>query len=79
MVEAGKVALTRHARFDHPERHITLTMMNKAILFGVIDEPPALDKKGNWKATIRRIGAGQVITVACAIRWQKDLLIITAY
>jgi len=74
---SGNVQYTLHARKRMVERHITDLQVVETLLRGRLIEGPALDIRGNWKATLSRTVAGQNLRVAAAL-W-RGVVVITVY
>jgi hypothetical protein len=75
--EDGNVRFTVHARRRMAERGILIRQVMSALRLGVIAEGPALNVRGNWQCTLRRLAAGAEIHVAVAI--EDGVLILTVY
>lgn len=78
LLAAGSVRLTRHARFDHPERHISPAMINRCLEKGSVQTDPVLNMHGNWQAEILRHMAGEQLRVVAALEWEERIIVITA-
>lgn len=71
------VRFTARARRRMVERGILIRQVVTVLRHGVIVEGPALNIRGNWQCTLRRVAAGEEIHVAVAI--EDGVLIITVY
>lgn len=80
--DTSRVKFTFHARQRMEERGFSDRQIIKCLEHGRIIEGPSRSANGNWECRVEGIAAGDVITVACALDYDKrgnHILIITAY
>lgn len=70
--DSHRVVLTKHAKLRMRQRYINLGQVLDCLRNGTISEPAHLDVYGNWKATLERQSAGDVVKVAVALEKQED-------
>jgi hypothetical protein len=71
------VVFTSHARTRMRQRRISDLQVLEVLRRGTVAEGPALDIYGNWKATLRKAVAGEIVHVAAAL--EKGVVVITVY
>jgi hypothetical protein len=71
------VVFTNHARKRMRQRGITDLQVLEVLRRGSVAEGPAPDIYGNWKATLRKLVAGQDVNVAVAL--SNGAVVITVY
>ncbi len=76
---SANVIFTPHARKRMRQRDITDLQVLEVLRRGSVvqGEGPAPDIHGNWKATFRKIVAGQEVSVAVAL--SNGIVVITVY
>ena len=84
MVNAGKIALTKHANIRDPKLGkypLTREQIKNCLLNGSITEGPAPDIKevGGWKVTITRFKEDEKHEVSAVVIVEKSVLVITGY
>lgn len=81
--ETGAVIITNHAQERMLERDIDRAQVFDCLKRGRVKEPVHKDiGTGNWKLTLERISAGQLVTVPVAIAYKKQgtyAVVITVY
>ena len=81
--ETGAVIITNHAQERMLERDIDRAQVFDCLKRGRVKEPVHKDiGTGNWKLTLERISAGQLVTVPVAITYKKQgtyAVVITVY
>lgn len=70
--DSHNVVLTKHAKQRMRERHINMSQVLDCLRKGTVSEPAHVDVHGNWKATLERQCAGDVVRVAVALERQED-------
>lgn len=71
------VRFTVHARMRMRQRGIDDLQVLHVLRAGVVEEAPALDIHGNWKATLAGMAAGERVRVAAALH--EGVVVITVY
>jgi len=67
-VDTAKVKISRHASQRMVERKITMTQILACLRRGSIYEAAHQDIRGDWKATLRHVWAGDDVRVAVALK-----------
>jgi hypothetical protein len=73
----AKVIFLPHAVKRMRQRRIGATQVYSCLRKGIIVEGPALDIKGCWRCTMRRLTAGEEVTVIVSIVARDGLLVIS--
>lgn len=71
------VRFTVHARMRMRQRGIDDLQVLHVLRVGVVEEGPALDIRGNWKATLLGMAAGERVRVAAVLH--EGVVVITVY
>lgn len=71
------VRFTAHARLRMRQRGIDDLQVLHVLRSGSVEEGPALDMRGNWKATMTGLAAGERVRVAAAL--YEGAIVITVY
>jgi hypothetical protein len=79
LIGLGALKVLVHLKRDHPERAISHAQIEKCLRMGTLQCDPYLNEFGNWKADVFRHMAGHELTVAAAIEWDEQVIVITAY
>ncbi len=84
LVDAGRMALTEHAKTRDPKYGkypLTREQIKNCLLNGTITEGPAPDIKeaDGWKVTLTRFKAEEKHEVAAVLIVEKRVLVITGY
>ena len=84
LVQAGRVALTLHAKERDPARGkypLTREQITNCLLQGAISEGPVPDirETNGWKVTVTRFKADEKHEVAAVLIIEKRVLVITGY
>ena len=79
LMDEGRLALSEHARIDHPERNIDPLEISQCIRLGTVQDDPWETPRGDWKAEFFRHAAGKGLTVVVALRRHTRAVVVTAY
>jgi Domain of unknown function (DUF4258) len=74
---SANVRFTAHARVRMRQRGIDDLQVLHVLRAGLVEEGPALDIHGNWKATLAGMAAGERVRVAAALH--EGVIVITVY
>lgn len=77
--DTSRIVILDHAKRRMRKRRITPSQVYSCLRKGIIAEGPALDDKGFWRCTMRRLAAGEEITVVVSFNSRDRVLVITAY
>ncbi len=69
-----RVKLTTHAIERMEQRDISLNQVLQCLSKGVITEGPYRDVRSDWKLTISSYSAGDMVDVACVLKFNAALL-----
>jgi len=74
-----KVIFTKHARERMTERRITSRHVIACLRKGRVIEGPYQGMKGDWRCTMIRVVSGTDVTVAVAVNFKDDVIVVTVY
>jgi hypothetical protein len=77
--DSGRVVLTRHAMLRMRQRGVGRAEVMAALRQGFVIDDPSRDIHGNWTCRIRRFAAGREMTLAVAIEWEANVIVITVF
>lgn len=75
--ETSRVVFLAHAKQRMRQRRITPTQVYSCLRLGVMLEGPSLDMKGGWRCSLRRLAAGEEVTVVVSLMPDSDLVVVT--
>lgn len=76
--QQGLVKLSGHAREKMAERDINFDQILTCLEKGIVAEGPYETFDG-WKATFKRVAAGELLHVECVMQFTQKALIVTVY
>jgi hypothetical protein len=79
LMDEGRLALSYHARDDHPERDIDPLEIRQCIRNGMVQNEPYETIRGDWKGEFFRHAAGKGLTVVVALRRETRAVVVTAF
>ena len=81
--DSSRVRLSTHARERCHQRDITMMQIRRCLMLGSFTELPHWDQiHGNYKFTIRSMDAGELISVAAALKKNHNgdyVLVVTTF
>lgn len=77
--DTSRIVILDHAKRRMRKRRITPSQVFSCLRKGIVTEGPALDDKGFWRCTMRRLAAGEEVTVVVSFNSRDRVLVITAY
>jgi len=80
--DSSTVKVSRHASERMVQRKISMTQVLECLRRGSIYEAAHQDVKGDWKATLRHVWAGDEVCVAVALKRNSDgdvIAVITVF
>ena len=77
--DPARVVVTNHARLRMRQRWISFETVLAALRRGAVIDDPSRDLRGNWTCRVHRFAAGLELTLAVAIQWETQVLVITVF
>ena len=74
----GRVVFTGHGKARKDQRTSSLAVMT-CLQKGFVRDDPYLSLRGDWRAEMNRVTAGNDLTVCVALDWGKKVIVVTTY
>lgn len=75
--DTSRIVIIEHAKKRMLQRHITQDQIYKCLRTGNLTEGPAKMPRGGWRCTMRRILAGDEVTVVAEFDSRDRVLVVT--
>ncbi|WP_439530038.1 DUF4258 domain-containing protein [Pannonibacter sp.] len=79
LAEAGQVTFTRHVLERGVERNISTSQILACLIKGQVVTDPWLSDRGHFRFDMVRRQHGEELTLAIALDFERDVIVITAY
>lgn len=77
--DPANIILTKHARERMGERHVTRRHVVACLRKGRITEGPYKDVQKCWRCTMTRAVSGIDVSVAAAVNFEDQVIIVTVF